>query len=196
MITGMVLFLVSCQNDFPERGGWTPAIEDTGFEYLNVSGERILMALQTGRGRLVDGNSSEAMASIVEAEDAVHVLLGFDVPMTEVRQLIYDAGRLHALKRLNDSLNHLHRSAGILDQIEKHWNTPVQHAIRELRFMISDLRILLEEENGATIANTQVELSRKVAAKFRELGEKINLLTLKSDLVLSGADYVPATKPQ
>ena len=72
----------------------------------------------------------------------------------------------------------------------------MQNAIRELRFMISDLRILLEEEKGATIAKAQVELSRNIAAKFRELGEKINLLTFKSDLVLSGADFVPATKTQ
>lgn len=62
--------------------------------------------------------------------------------------------------------------------------------------MISELKALLEEEHAATTAGAQAELSRTVAAKFYELGHKVNLLALKSDQVLSGADFGNGMKAQ
>lgn len=191
-----LLLLVSCQDEPAARGAWVPAIEQTGFEYLQASGGRIQQALQTGREQLVAGNAAGALASLADAEDAVRVLLYYDVPMTEVRQQIYDAGRLHALQRQQDALNLLERSAKLLLEVEQHGNNAVQQAIQELRAMTADLQMLLAEETQSTTERSKADLSRRVAAKFELLGHKVNLLALKGDMVLSGADFDQEMKAQ
>lgn len=196
MILGVVLLLVSCQEDSAERGSWVPAMEQTGFESLRDSGERIQAALQDSREKLAAGHDAEALASLADAENAGRILLYYDVPMTEVRQLIYDAGRLHALNRQAEARNHLVRAAEIALKIETSGSLSLQQAMQQLRAAMSALQMLLEDEQRATTAAAQLDLSRKVAAQFQELGHKVNLLVLKSDLVLSGADFARDIKGQ
>ena len=68
--------------------------------------------------------------------------------------------------------------------------------MQELRTMISELQMLLEQEHVEAKTDAQAEMSRTVAAKFYKLGHKVNLLALKSDLVLSGADFGNGIKAQ
>jgi hypothetical protein len=189
MILAMLVLLTSCQDDFVDRGAWVPAIEQTGFEYLRESGVRIQTALQAGREELAAGNVVEAMTSLADAENATNILLYFDVPITEVRQLIYDAGRMHALQRQQEALTLLDRSAHVLLEVEQHGGNSVQQAIQELSAMTSDLQMLLAEEARAMTARSKTSLSIMVARKFEELGHKVNLLALKSDMILSDADF-------
>jgi len=196
MLLAMSVLLVSCREDSGERGSWMPAIEQTGFEYLSESAERIERALQDAREKLLADDKEAALASLAGADDTTQILMYYDIPMTEARQLIYDAGRLHAIRRQQDALAHLNRSAEILLKVEQLGSSSVQAAMQELRSMISELKALLEEEHAATTAGAQAELSRTVAAKFYELGHKVNLLALKSDQVLSGADFGNGMKAQ
>jgi hypothetical protein len=189
MLLAMSILLSSCQEESGERGSWVPATEQTGFEYLSESAARIEGALQNARENLLAGDKEAALASLADADNSAQVLLAYDIPMTEARQLIYDAGRLHALRRPQDALVHLQRSAEILLKIEQLGSPPVQAAMQELRTMTSELQMLVEEEHAATTAESQAKVSRIVADKFYELGHKVNLLALKSDLVLSGADF-------
>ncbi len=196
MILGMMALLGACHEDAVERGSWVPALEQTGFEYLRDSGGRIQAALQAGQEELAAGNAVEALASLADAENATRILLYYDVPITEVRQLIYDAGRMHALQRQQEALNLLDRSAKVLLEVEQHGSNSVQQAIQELRTMTSDLQMLLAEETQAMTARSKASLSKMVSAKFEVLGHKVNLLALKSDMVLSGADFGLETKVQ
>lgn len=185
----LLLLLGACQNSPPAREAWVPVMEQTGFEFLNHSGERIQKALQASRTQLVAGRNPEALTSLADAENMVRVLLYYDVPMTEVRQLVYDAGRLHALQRREDALHYLDSANVKLADIERHGSVSVQTLMQETRSMVDSLRALLDEERRATAAKDQVALSRVIAAKFEELGHKVNLLALKSDMVLAGTDF-------
>jgi len=196
MVLVISALLTSCQEDSAERSSWVPAIEQTGFEYLNESAARIEAALLDSREKLLAGDQEKSLASLADAENTVQVLRYYDVPMTEVRQLIYDASRLHALQRSQDALEHLNRAAEILLKIEQQGSPPVQKSMQELRSMASELQMLLEEERRAPTSESQVNVSRKVAANFSELGHKVNLLALKSDLVLSGADFSHGMKAE
>jgi hypothetical protein len=196
MVVVISALLTSCQEDSAERSSWVPAIEQTGFEYLSQSAARIEAALLDSREKLIAGDQEKSLASLADAEDAAQVLRYYDVPMTEVRQLIYDASRLHALLRSQDALEHLNRSAEILLKIEQQGSPPVQKSMQGLRTMTSELQMLLEEERRAPTSGSQASVSRKVAAKFSELGHKVNLLALKSDLVLSGADFSHGMKAE
>ncbi len=196
IILGTALLMISCQEDSGARGSGDPAIEQAGFGYLTDSGVRIQKALQTGREKLTAGNEPAALASIKDAESAVWILLYYDVPMTEVRQLIYDAGRIHAMQRQQDALNLLKRSAEILLEVEQRGGSSVHEAMQEIRATTSDLQMLLEEETKTREAKPKAELSKKVAAKFEVLWHKVNMLVLKSNIVLSGADFDQAIKVQ
>jgi len=196
MVLVISALLTSCQEDSAERSSWVPAIEQTGFEYLNESAARIEAALLDSREKLLAGDQEKSLASLADAENTVQVLRYYDVPMTEVRQLIYDASRLHALQRSQDALEHLNRAAEILLKIEQQGSPPVQKSMQELRSMASELQMLLEEERRAPTSESQANVSRKVAANFSELGHKVNLLALKSDLVLSGADFSHGMKAE
>lgn len=196
MILGVILLLASCQEERAERGAWVPAMEQTGFESLRDSGTRIEAALQGAREKLAAGHAAEALASLAEAENAARILMYYDVPMTEVRQLIYDAGRLHALNRQAEARNHLARAAELLLQVETSGSHALQSAMQQPRAATSALQMLLEEEQRAATAAAQLDLSRKITAQFQELGHKVNLLVLKSDLVLSGADFAREMKDQ
>ena len=189
LLSVMLVFMTSCQETSPPRSSWIPDMEQTGFEYLTLSGERIQKSLQTGREQLAADRTSDAMTNLVAAEDLLRVLLYYDIPMTEARQLVYDAGRLHALNRSGEAMHYLGEADAKLKEVELHGGMTVQPLIQQTRAMLGNLRVLLEEEGQAKTANGQVEISKKVAEKFYDLGHKINLLALKKDLVLSGADF-------
>jgi len=189
VLPGLLLLLVACQDASPPRDSWEPVMEQTGFEFLDHSGEKIQKALQTSRTQLAAGRKSDALASLADAENIVRVLLYYDVPMTEVRQLVYDAGRLHALERREDALRYLDRATVKLADIGKHGSVSVRVLIQETRDKVDALRALLDKERMAKRAEDQVDVSRSIAAKFYELGHKVNLLALKSDMVLAGTDF-------
>jgi hypothetical protein len=195
-ILGAMLLLVACHEEIPERDSWVPALEQTGFEYLSDAGARIQKALQTARGKMASGNPAAALSSIAEAENAVQVLRYYDIPITEVRQLIYDAGRLHALNRQQDALNYLDKSTELLLKMEQHGDQPLRQALQEIRDMTADLRLRLADEQSAATLHAQAELSGRVAAKFHELGHKINLLALKSAMLLAGSEFTPSGPPE
>ena len=189
LLTGLLLLLGACQSPPQERDVWVPVMEQTGFEFLNQSGERLQKALQDGRTQLAAGHNPEALAHLADAENMVRVLLYYDVPITEVRQLVYDAGRLHALERREEALRYLDSANLKLADIARHGSTSVQILIQETRAMVDDLRSLLDEERMAIAAKDQIDLSGAIAAKFEELGHKVNLMALKSDMVLAGTDF-------
>ena len=182
-------FLPSCQNSTAPRGSWVPEMEQTDFEYLRDAGERIKKDLQAVREHLSEGRTDNALASLAKAQDATKVLVYYGIPMTEVRQLIYDASRFHALERLKESVAHIDKAEEVLNEISQHGNTPILDMLKEPHAMVDELQSLLEKEYKMSTTREQDIVSLKVAEKFQELGHKINMMALKSDIVLSGVYF-------
>ena len=164
-------------------------MEETGFGYLTDMGGRVKVELQTVKGQLSEGKTSDAMATLAKAEDKLNALVYYDFPITEARQLVYDSSRLHAMEHRNESLAHLDRAESVLNTIAAHGNVTIVKTLEKTLAMVDELQLLLEDERRKTSPKERAEMSLKVAAKFQELGHKINMMAIKSDLVLSGSHF-------
>jgi hypothetical protein len=184
-----LLALSACRDGAVQQGIWKPVLEDTDFSHLRTTGERLQVSLVTLRSNLAKGQVSEARRSLEGAEEKVRILMYYDIPITEVRQLIYDAGRLQALNRYDETLENLHRADQLLGDIGAHGNLSLQHALQVPRVMIEKLRETLEQQRQTTSTKYVAELSDAVTGQFSELGHKVNMMAIKGDLVLSGTDF-------
>lgn len=183
-----LFMLTGCQDSAVERGTWVPALEATGFSHLKTAGERLQASLSELHSDLNQGKVEDARHEVENAQKHIRALVYYDIPITEIRQLIYDAGRLHALNRHDTTLEHLNRADHLLGEIQTHGNTSLHQALQEPRVMIEKLRQTLEQERQTTSTKFLVELSHSAAAQFSDLGHKVNMMAVKGDLILSGVE--------
>jgi len=174
--------LAGCRSE--KTGPWIPVMEETGFSYLEETAQRIHESQQQAQQDLADGRTDDARVSLQRAAEAAAVLVFYDIPMTEVRQLVYDAGRLYALDRHQQAERKLDRAAGLMQQMAKNDGPALLREATEVFLLIKDL-LLAMEVNPASVPE-----------KFRSLGHKVNLMALKSALVLSGAEFSGKNKIQ
>ena len=152
--------LSACRDSTVQKGTWIPALEETGFTCSKTAEERVEAALKDLRTNMDKGQWSEARQSLAEAEGKVSVLLYDDIPITEVRQLIYDAGRQHALDRHNETLEYLNKADKLLGNIGEHGNPSLRKTIMAPRVKIEKLREALDQE--------------RLAASTKYLGDTLN----------------------
>jgi hypothetical protein len=55
--------------------------------------------------------------------------------------------------------------------------------------MIEELLETLALADQAKGSNNQAELSSTVTAQFQDLGDKVNLMAIKGDLILTGVEF-------
>ncbi|MGK2908087.1 MAG: hypothetical protein ACSLFH_17320 [Desulfuromonadales bacterium] len=189
-----LLMLAGCQDRTIERGVWVPEFENTGFSYLKTASERLQASLSELQSDLKRGKLTAARQEIDNAQKHIRALVYYDLPITEVRQLVYDAGRLHALNRHDAMLEHLNRADHLLGEIETHGNASLHQALQEPRVMIERLRETLEQERQTTSTKYLLEHSRSAADQFSALGHKVNMMAVKGDLILSGVEFQPTTQ--
>ncbi|MBN1957590.1 MAG: hypothetical protein JW773_05250 [Desulfuromonadales bacterium] len=184
-----LFMLTGCQDSAVERAAWVPALEDTGFSHLKTAGERLQASLSELQSSLNQGKVEDARQEVEKAQKHIRALVYYEIPITEVRQLVYDAGRLHALDRQEATLEHLNRADHLLGEIDAHGDTSLHQALQEPRVMIEKLREALEQERQTTSTKYLVELSHSAAAQFSDLGHKVNMMAVKGDLILSGVEF-------
>jgi len=150
-------------------------LEDTGFEYLQASVDRLAVGLDEAReaGEL-SGDAARGLSREVRR------LQRYYVPLTEVRQLVYDADRLLYLGDREGVRRNLLRAkedvvAGALPA-----GHGVKRALEEVAMMID--RALLAVEDG----------DRNAPVRFRELGHRLNLMLLRGEIALSDEDFAPS----
>lgn len=177
-----LLGLSGCRSE--QTTPWVPVLEETGFSYLEEAASRIRESQQQAQQDLAAGRTDDARVSLQRAAEAAAVLVLYAIPVTEVRQLVYDAGRLYALDRQQQAKRKLERAAGLMQQIGKNDGPALLAEATEVFLQIKDL-LLAMEVNPASVPE-----------KFKALGHKVNLLALKSGLVLSGAHFSGKNKNQ
>jgi hypothetical protein len=159
-------------------------MEETGFSYLEETARRIRESQQQAQQDLADGRTDAARDSLRRAADAAAVLVFYAVPITEVRQLVYDAGRLYALDRHQQAERKLDRAARLMQQIGGSDGPTLLRESTEVFLLIKDL-LLAMEVNPASVPE-----------RFNALGHKVNMMALKSGLLLSGAEFSGKNKIQ
>jgi hypothetical protein len=152
-------------------------MEETGFSYLEETAARIREAQQQAQKHLAEGRTDDARVALRRATEEAAVLVFYDIPITEIRQLVYDAGRLYALGRYQQSEKKLDRAAELMQQVGEKDGPMVLSKATEMLLLMKDLRLAMAENSAS------------VPEKLESLGHQVNMMALKSDLVLSGAHF-------
>jgi hypothetical protein len=183
------LLLNACEADQKSVTG-LPLLEPTSFSSLENSVSQGLKEIDQVEEDLAAGKQKDAQKNLLKVRTALLELKYYFIPMTQVRQVIYDAGHLQATGRQLDALAHLARADRLLGDIETHGIGSFHKALQELRVMIEKLRETLEQERQTTSNKDLADLSKSAAAQFSELGHKANMMVIKGDLILSGVDFI------
>lgn len=169
------LLLAACRQEAVKP--WIPVLEQSGFSYLQDAVSEAQRDVTEATGQLHSGDADQAIQTMQKANHALLKLELYFLPMTEVRQLIYDADRLYYLKRSEETANKLQQAQALLERISATGGQSVAKTLGDLTEMIDDLQRTMK-------LNPLI-----VPEKFRLLGEKIDLAVLKGDLILAGATF-------
>ena len=172
------LFLGGCQLSQTQPGPWVPVLENASFHFLNDAVNRSVMQVEETREMLHSGESGKAGEVLDEALLSLLKLQHYYLPVTEARQLIYDADRLYYLKASSETLEKLLAAKEKLIDVSNHNGEGVKKSVKEAILMIEDLQVAIESNPAI------------VAEKFRAVGERINLMAIKGELIL-GSGVLP-----
>jgi len=166
----MSIIFNSCSKRPPEP--WKPVLEDTSFEYFNEPISEALNAINDASEKINSNQNQDASLQLEQAQQALFKLQHYYVPMTNVRQLIYDADRLYYLKRFEGTNHKLEHARQLLHDIIDSFKPNLTETIDEVILMIDDVMLAIEDAPPT------------VPEKFAKLGHKVNLMTVKGELIL------------
>lgn len=170
VILSMSIIINSCSKRPPEP--WKPVLEDTSFEYFNEPISEALNTIKDASEKFHSDQDQDASLQLEQAQQALFKLQHYYVPMTNVRQLIYDADRLYYLKRFDETNHKLEHARQLLHNIIGSFKPNLTKTIDEVILMTDDVMLAIEDA------------PQTVPEKFAKLGHKVNLMTVKGELVL------------
>jgi hypothetical protein len=176
----LVLFVgIVCACDQSQKSPepWIPVLEGTGFSYLRDSVSEALTAVNEVSHELHAGQEARSGEALDRAMDALMKLYFYYVPITEVRQMVYDADRLFYLKQFDKTQHQLRAANRLLVDVGRSGGPNLETSVNELVLMIDDLLLNIQES------------SDMVPEKFRKVGHRVNLMAVKGEIVLSGAKF-------
>jgi len=156
---------------------WVPVLEETGFAHLDDALAAAAEAAHAAEAALVRGETGEAARNLRRTQTALARLQRYFLPMTEVRQLVYDADRLYSLEDVDGCRQKLEHARQQLLEVAASGGPSLRAAVEELIRLLDELLLAIDERSAA------------VAERFRAVGEKVNLMLLKGDLELAGSTF-------
>jgi hypothetical protein len=178
LVLGLCIVMVSaCGQSQKAQEPWVPVLEDTGFSYLRDAVSQALTAVNEASHEAQASPETRAGENLQRAMDSLMKLRFYYLPITEVRQLVYDADRLFYLKEVDKTQQKLRLANKLLVEIAESGGQNLKTSVNEAVLMIDDLLLNIQES------------SDKVPEKFREVGHHVNLMATKGELILSGAEF-------
>ena len=182
LLVFILLVLMGCNNENRE---WNPVFEDTGFTYFYTEIDRSLSIIDQAHSKLDAAyskadkdNLASVQGKLKQVKNRLLEMKDYYVPLTAIRQKIYDAERFFKLKDFEKSVKLLNDSKSILKTVELTTpNNVFDKVILDLESMINDVTLSLKDN------------SKSAYKKMRKLGIHINLMLSKGDLVLSGIEF-------
>lgn len=173
-----MLMLGGCQLFQTHPGPWVPVLENSSFHYLDDAVLHGVEKVEQSREMIRSGRADQAGEALDEALLALLKLQNYYLPFTEARQLIYDADRLYYMKKSSDAMEKLLAAKEKLVEVSNRNSEGVKQSVKEAILMIEDLQVAIESNPAF------------VAEKFRTVGERINLMAIKGELIL-GSGVLP-----
>jgi len=171
------LWTAGCNLKEESSTPWIPVLEKTDFNYLESAVSRATKAVEEAMNSFQNGTKNESKAMQLARESLLELELYY-VPMTKVRQLIYDADRLYYLGENDQMKTDLLEANKILTRITESRIYNLESSVNELILMIDELVLKLNES------------SPDVHKAFRKVGYRTNMMLVKGELIMSGQDFI------
>ena len=172
----IVFVLLGCQQKSQE---WNPIFEDTNFDYLKTNIERSLSLIDDAYTELKFDKEASIQEQLLKAKNRLIELKDYYVPLTTIRQKIYDAERYFKLNDIKKSAELLKNAKSIIESLEvKTQNKVFDKVMLDLNSMIDEVIISLDEDSKRDTYN-----------RMKTLGEHLNLMLYRGDLILSEIEF-------
>ena len=172
----ILLILVGCQKDTHE---WNPIFEETNFNYFNAGIEKSLSLIEDAYSEAMEIKHESIQEKLHQAKNRLLEIKDYYLPLTDVRQKIYDAERSYKLNNIEKSEKLLTDSISILSSLDvKTKSENFDKVILKLNSMINAVIASFDEDSKLNTYN-----------KMKALGEHVNLMLSRGDLVLSGIEF-------
>lgn len=156
---------------------WIPVLEGTTFEYLDLPIMKALNSIKAADEAARSGVVQKTDRNLKIAKRSLLELRYYYRPMTEIRQLIYDADRLFRLGKNDRVIHNLKTARELLFKVAGAGNPRLQKPIDEVLIMLDELTMAVEFN--------PVQSNKR----FSDLGHRLNLMLLKGTLILENAEF-------
>lgn len=172
----ILLFLFGCPQENYE---WNPIFEDTSFDYLKTNIDQSLSLIDDAYSDLKLDKEVSVQEKLLKAKNRLIELKDYYVPLTTIRQKIYDAERYFKLNDTKKSEKLLKDSKIIIEALEMMMKNKVfDKVMLDLNSMINEVILSLNEDS-----------KKNTYDKMKALGQHLNLMLYKGDLILSGIEF-------
>nr|WP_319492992.1 hypothetical protein [uncultured Desulfobacter sp.] len=172
LITFVLLMLSGCQ---PQERDWNPIFKDTHFNYFNTRIEESL-ALVDELAVSPEESRQEKLALI---RQQLLKLKDYYVPVTTLRQEVYDAERYLKIKDIGKAKELLRRGRSTVTSLLGNTDKSVfDKVVLDLTAMIDETLFSLDHKDVDT-----------AYARLKALGAHVNQMLYKGELVLSGTEF-------
>ena len=176
MIFFILFALIGCQKENDE---WNPIFEETGFDYFYTDINRSLSLIDEAYQESEKGNQETVQKNLYAIKHRLLEIKDYYVPLTAIRQKIYDAERFFKLKNIEKTKILLNDAKSMFDTIDlKTQNKAFDKMTLDFEATINEALLSLDDSSKLNTYD-----------KMKLLGEHINLMLLKGDLVLSGVEF-------
>ena len=176
LFTFILIIFLGCQQ---ENAEWNPTFEETNFDYFKTSIERSLSSIDEAYLETNNNNEEVIQKKLSQVKRNLLEIKDYYIPLTTVRQKIYDAERYLKLDNMDKSKKLLNESKSIITSLElTRKNMVFDKVMLDLNTMINEVIFSLNENSKTNIYK-----------KIKVLSEHINLMLSRGDLVLSGVEF-------
>nr|WP_320192864.1 hypothetical protein [uncultured Desulfobacter sp.] len=172
LIAIVLLMISGCQ---PQEREWNPIFEDTHFNYFNARIEKSLALVD----ELV-GNPEESPQENLELiRQQLLKLKDYYIPITTVRQDVYDAERYLKIKDTEKAKELLMHGRSTVASLLSGTDNPIFDKV------VVDLTSAIDE----TLASLNHNDVDAAYTRLETLGAQVNQMLYKGELVLSGIEF-------
>jgi len=173
----LILFILfGCQQ---EKYEWNPIFEDTNFDYFNTNIEQSLLLINDAYTEASKNREESLKQKLYQAKSKLLEIKDYYLPLTTVRQKIYDAERYLKLNQIKKTEKLLNESKSIITSLDMTTkNKTFDKVILDLTSMLNEVITSLDEDSKLNAYN-----------KIKTLGDQVNLMLYRGELVLSGIEF-------
>jgi hypothetical protein len=153
---------------------WKPILETSSFDYLDDVVDNALTKMREGASPDANDQTAESIPAIHQVEQSLFKLKYYYLPITEVRQLIFDADRLFYLGQQDEAYQKLAGAKEVVESIARSDVLSAQKPLLELGSLLDELMVSMSKN------------SPEIPEQFHEVGHRVNMMAYKGELIISG----------